>query len=192
MMKPMSRMTRKPRMFGRKPKKLFRACWTLSPILTAARGMNVPPDEASEMGWTGGRAPAGRRTERGARSPGRFPVHRIGERLSRSRPDPLTDMPPATSAWMRIGEISRRTGVNPDVLRAWERRYRLLRPRRTAGGTRLYSAADETRVRLMQHYIADGLPPAQAAEMVTAARLSVRPGQAASVPPAEVAAAHAE
>lgn len=101
-------------------------------------------------------------------------------------------MPPATSAWMRIGEISRRTGVNPDVLRAWERRYRLLRPRRTAGGTRLYSATDETRVRLMQRYIADGLPPAQAAEMVTAARLTVRPGQAGSVPLAEVAAAHAE
>src|SRR5919112_996762 len=101
-------------------------------------------------------------------------------------------MPPATSAWMRIGEISRRTGVNPDVLRAWERRYRLLRPRRTAGGTRLYSATDETRVRLMQRYIADGLPPAQAAEMVTAVRLTVRPGQAASVPPAEIAAAHAE
>src|SRR3954454_13268560 len=99
-------------------------------------------------------------------------------------------MPPATSAWMRIGEISRRTGVNPDVLRAWERRYRLLRPRRTAGGTRLYSATDETRVRLMQRYIADGLPPAQPAEMVTAARLTVRPGQTASVPPAEITDAH--
>jgi DNA-binding transcriptional MerR regulator len=93
---------------------------------------------------------------------------------------------------MRIGEISRRTGVNPDVLRAWERRYRLLRPRRTAGGTRLYSATDETRVRLMRRYMADGLPAAQAAEMVIAARLTVRPGQAGSVPPAEVAAAHAE
>ena len=101
-------------------------------------------------------------------------------------------MPPATSAWMRIGEISRRTGVSPDVLRAWERRYRLLRPQRSAGGTRLYSATDETRVRLMQRYIADGVPAAQAAEMVTAARLTVRPGQAASVPPADVREAHAE
>ena len=50
--------------------------------------------------------------------------------------------------WMRIGEISQRTGVTPDLLRAWERRYALLRPRRTDGRTRLYSAADETRVRL--------------------------------------------
>jgi MerR family transcriptional regulator, light-induced transcriptional regulator len=101
-------------------------------------------------------------------------------------------MPPPTSAWMRIGEISQRTGVSPDLLRAWERRYGLLRPRRTDGRTRLYSAADETRVRLMQRYIHDGLPPAQAAEMVTAARLTVRPGQAASIPPADVAEADEE
>src|SRR5215213_8187282 len=101
-------------------------------------------------------------------------------------------MPPPTSAWMRIGEISQRTGVSPDVLRAWERRYGLLRPRRTDGRTRLYSAADETRVRLMKRYIDDGLPPAQAAEMVTAVRLTVRPGEGVAIPPAEVAQAHAE
>ena len=94
---------------------------------------------------------------------------------------------------MRIGELSRRTGVNPELLRAWERRYRLLQPRRTDGGTRTYSATDEARVRLMRRYLDDGLPPAQAAEMVTATRLSVRPGQTAgSIPPAEVAEAHVE
>jgi MerR family transcriptional regulator, light-induced transcriptional regulator len=93
---------------------------------------------------------------------------------------------------MRIGEISQRTGVSTDLLRAWERRHGLLRPRRTDGRTRLYSAADETRVRLMQRYFHDGLPPAQAAEMVIAARLTVRPGQAASIPPADVAEADEE
>ena len=93
---------------------------------------------------------------------------------------------------MRIGEISRRTGVSPELLRAWERRYAVLRPRRTDGRTRLYSAADETRVRLMRRYVEQGLPPAQAAEMVTAARLAVRPGQALSIPPAEVEEAHRE
>jgi MerR family transcriptional regulator, light-induced transcriptional regulator len=94
---------------------------------------------------------------------------------------------------MRIGELSRRTGVNPELLRAWERRYRLLRPRRSSGGTRTYSATDEMRVRLMRRYLDEGLPPAQAAEMVTATRLSVRPGQTAgSIPPAEVAEAHVE
>jgi MerR family transcriptional regulator, light-induced transcriptional regulator len=91
---------------------------------------------------------------------------------------------------MRIGELSRRTGVTPDLLRAWERRYALLQPRRTDGRTRLYSAADETRVRLMRRYIDDGLAPSEAAEMVTALRLTIRPGEAALVPPAEVAEAH--
>jgi MerR family transcriptional regulator, light-induced transcriptional regulator len=93
---------------------------------------------------------------------------------------------------MRIGELSRRTGVSPELLRAWERRYALLRPRRTDGRTRLYSAADETRVRLMQRYIQDGLAPSEAAEMVTASRLTIRPGRASSVPPAEVRLAHDE
>jgi MerR family transcriptional regulator, light-induced transcriptional regulator len=93
---------------------------------------------------------------------------------------------------MRIGELSRRTGVSPELLRAWERRYGLLRPRRTDGQTRLYSAADETRVRLMQRYIDDGLAPSEAAEMVTASRLTIRPGRATTVPPAEVRLAHDE
>src|SRR6185312_8501285 len=37
----------------------------------------------------------------------------------------------------RIGELSRRTGASTDLLRAWERRYGLLRPERTAGGFRV-------------------------------------------------------
>ena len=35
---------------------------------------------------------------------------------------------------LRIGELSRRTGVSPELLRAWERRYDLLKPTRSAGG----------------------------------------------------------
>ena len=93
---------------------------------------------------------------------------------------------------MRIGELSRRTGVSPDLLRAWERRYALLRPRRTGGRTRLYSAADETRVRLMRRYMDDGLAASEAAEMVTALRLTIRPGHAAAIPSAEVEEAHAQ
>src|SRR5690349_3058408 len=31
---------------------------------------------------------------------------------------------------LRIGELSRRAGVSPELLRAWERRYGLLRPAR--------------------------------------------------------------
>ena len=64
---------------------------------------------------------------------------------------------------LRIGELSRRTGVSPEVLRAWEQRYGLLRPERSAGGFRLYSTQDEERVRATSALIADGLSAAEAA-----------------------------
>jgi MerR family transcriptional regulator, light-induced transcriptional regulator len=64
---------------------------------------------------------------------------------------------------LRIGELSKRSGVSPDLLRAWERRYGLLRPVRSTGGLRLYSPADIERVRLMRRHLADGLAAAEAA-----------------------------
>jgi DNA-binding transcriptional MerR regulator len=64
---------------------------------------------------------------------------------------------------IRIGELGRRTGVAPDLLRAWENRYGVLRPSRSPGGFRLYSAADEARIRRMTRLIADGLSTAEAA-----------------------------
>jgi MerR family transcriptional regulator, light-induced transcriptional regulator len=69
-------------------------------------------------------------------------------------------------ARFRIGELSYRVGVSPDVLRAWEKRYRLLRPSRSKGGYRLYTKRDEWRVRLMQQQLWSGLSAAQAAQQV--------------------------
>src|SRR5690242_12725509 len=66
---------------------------------------------------------------------------------------------------MRIGELSRRTGVSPELLRAWEQRYGLLRPSRSTGGFRLYSSADEARVRRTTALIAEGAPAAEAARL---------------------------
>ena len=67
---------------------------------------------------------------------------------------------------LRIGELSRRLGVSDHVLRAWESRYRLLQPVRSAGGFRLYTTADEQRVRRMQAHLASGLSAAEAARAV--------------------------
>jgi len=67
------------------------------------------------------------------------------------------------SALLRIGELSRRLGVSDHVLRAWERRYGLLRPVRSAGGFRLYSEADADRVRRMRAHVAAGMSAAEAA-----------------------------
>jgi DNA-binding transcriptional MerR regulator len=68
-----------------------------------------------------------------------------------------------SSPLLRIGELSKRTGVSPELLRAWERRYGLLQPSRSSGGLRLYDSADVERVRLMQRHLAGGLAAAEAA-----------------------------
>ena len=72
------------------------------------------------------------------------------------------------AAQLRIGALSRRVGVSPELLRAWEQRYGLLQPSRSAGGFRLYSSADETRVLAMQRRLATGLPAAEAARLALA------------------------
>jgi DNA-binding transcriptional MerR regulator len=74
----------------------------------------------------------------------------------------------ATQAHLRIGELSRRVGVSPELLRAWELRYGLLRPTRSPGGFRLYSAADEERVSRMRAYQREGLSAAEAARLASA------------------------
>ena len=67
---------------------------------------------------------------------------------------------------LRIGELARRTGVSPEALRAWERRYGLLQPSRTTGGFRLYGAEDLTRIREMRRLLAEGLSTSEAAAQV--------------------------
>lgn len=65
--------------------------------------------------------------------------------------------------YLRIGELARRTGTSPELLRAWEQRYGLLRPMRSEGGFRLYSDQDEARVLRTKGLIAEGLSASEAA-----------------------------
>jgi DNA-binding transcriptional MerR regulator len=74
-----------------------------------------------------------------------------------------------SSELLRIGELSRRSGVSPELLRAWERRYGLLRPTRSPGGLRLYAPEDLARVRTMQEHLANGVAAAEAAAIATSA-----------------------
>jgi DNA-binding transcriptional MerR regulator len=76
---------------------------------------------------------------------------------------------------LRIGEFARRVGVSTAVLRAWERRYGLLRPVRSPGGYRLYTAEDAERVARMRRGLDQGLSAAEAAgAALVEARPSVR------------------
>jgi DNA-binding transcriptional MerR regulator len=65
--------------------------------------------------------------------------------------------------YLRIGELARRTGTSPELLRAWEQRYGLLRPSRSAGGFRLYSDEDKARILRTKQLIASGLSAGEAA-----------------------------
>jgi MerR family transcriptional regulator, light-induced transcriptional regulator len=76
---------------------------------------------------------------------------------------------------LRIGELSKRSGVSPELLRAWERRYGLLEPIRSPGGLRLYSLDDLERVRLMQQHLATGVAAAEAAAQVAQERHGAEP-----------------
>ena len=88
----------------------------------------------------------------------------------------------STPGRVRIGELSRRTGVSVDVLRVWERRYGVLSPARSTVGQRLYSITDEQRIRAMLERLAGGLSPAEAAREVGAPA-----GSGARVTPADLA-----
>lgn len=50
----------------------------------------------------------------------------------------------------RIGQVSRMTGIPPETLRSWEARNEAVRPSRTPGGFRLYSADDIERLKLIK------------------------------------------
>jgi len=67
------------------------------------------------------------------------------------------------NGYLRIGELARRTGTSPELLRAWEQRYGLLRPSRSAGGFRLYSDDDKAKILRTKQLIASGLSAAEAA-----------------------------
>lgn len=75
---------------------------------------------------------------------------------------------------LRIGEFARRVGVSAELLRAWERRYGLLRPVRSPGGFRLYTDEDADRVLRMRRALADGMSAAEAARQ---AMTSERPAE---------------
>jgi len=66
------------------------------------------------------------------------------------------DRPPKSQ--FPIRELSARTQVNTVTLRAWERRYGLLKPQRTPKGHRLYSGKDVETIERILTLVARGVP----------------------------------
>ena len=75
----------------------------------------------------------------------------------------------ATSEHLPIRTMSELTGVHPVTLRAWERRYGLLKPRRTAAGHRLYGAEHVELIRRVVALTEQGVPIGRVREALGAA-----------------------
>jgi DNA-binding transcriptional MerR regulator len=58
--------------------------------------------------------------------------------------------PKAAPRTYPLRTVVRLTGLKPELLRAWERRYEVVEPLRTPGGTRRYRAEDVERLRLLK------------------------------------------
>jgi DNA-binding transcriptional MerR regulator len=77
-----------------------------------------------------------------------------------------------------ISTVSRLTGLSPDLIRAWEKRYGLVTPIRGPRGARLYAGADVERLRVVRSLVQEGrrirdvahLPPRALAELGASAR----------------------
>lgn len=75
-----------------------------------------------------------------------------------------------------IRTVAKLTGLTPDLIRAWERRYAVVEPVRGPRGARLYGEADVDRLRTLARVVGNGrsigdvahLPPEQLARIVEA------------------------
>ncbi|HET9755185.1 MAG TPA: MerR family transcriptional regulator, partial [Candidatus Limnocylindrales bacterium] len=67
-----------------------------------------------------------------------------------------------------IKQAAIRAGVTVELLRAWERRYGIVRPDRTDSGYRLYDDPAIDRVRAMRQLVDRGWSPSQAAREIEA------------------------
>lgn len=57
-----------------------------------------------------------------------------------------------------IGDVAERCGINPVTLRAWQRRYGLLKPQRSEGGHRQFDEEDIQRIEEIKRWIKNGVP----------------------------------
>ena len=77
--------------------------------------------------------------------------------------------------YFRIGEVAELVGVEPHVLRYWEREFRTIRPTKSAKGQRVYSRRDvENLMRVRELLYRDGFTIAGARK-----RLQQLPGESA-------------
>lgn len=97
------------------------------------------------------------------------------EPIPTTAPDAASDYQTAMAqGLLPIREVARITGINPVTLRAWERRYGLITPQRTAKGHRLYSAEHVLRLQAILGWLNRGIAVSQVKGLLrTAQPLSI-------------------
>jgi len=85
-------------------------------------------------------------------------------------------MQTAEGAWLPIRTVAALTGVNAVTLRAWERRYGLFKPARTAKGHRLYTHEHVELIRRVLTLMERGVPIGQARQALAGEGLESRLG----------------
>ena len=87
----------------------------------------------------------------------------------------MSDPLPSSKLFFRIGEVAGLVGVEPHVLRYWEREFRSIRPTKSAKGQRVYSRKDvENLLRVRDLLYRDGFTIAGAKKRMQ------RPGDVAA------------
>jgi DNA-binding transcriptional MerR regulator/methylmalonyl-CoA mutase cobalamin-binding subunit len=111
----------------------------------------------------------------------------MAERVSVTAVASIGDLPEAPK--YNIKAVCLETGIRPVTLRAWERRYRLLRPHRTRSNYRLYSERDVAVLRWLKHRVDSGLPISTvASELAEMRRTGAWPEPIAQLPPVQAVA----
>ncbi len=101
----------------------------------------------------------------------------MGEARSESLPAKL---------YFRIGEVAELVGVEPHVLRYWEREFRAIRPTKSAKGQRVYSRRDvENLMRVRELLYREGFTIAGAKKKLQ--RAGVEPRGAGDLDPRDAA-----
>lgn len=88
--------------------------------------------------------------------------------------------------YFRIGEVAELVGVEPHVLRYWEREFRAIRPTKSAKGQRVYSRRDvENLMRVRELLYREGFTIAGAKKKLQ--RAGVEPRSAGDLDPRDAA-----
>lgn len=83
-------------------------------------------------------------------------------------------------AYYSIGEVAERCGINPVTLRAWQRRYGLLKPQRSEGGHRQFDEEDILRIEEIKRLMKSGVSVGKVKALLGTEELMTQSGWSSS------------